>query len=108
VRDLLIITLLLLEVRRFVRLHGRASADDVLVAVNVIDSPNGRPPLGPRVHEFGGIGGDLTRISSVPAVAHHDALRVWRHLERVHALVKAPFLDIANLVADADEGGASQ
>src|SRR5688572_14029337 len=84
-----------------VRVHRRAGADEVAVAVGVVDAADEGPELAfaqPRPR----VGGLLAAVLVRPRVADQRRGRVRGVLQDVVGAVGAAFLDGPDLLADAD------
>src|SRR5712692_1107851 len=85
-----------------IRLHGRAHAHQVPVAVRPVHPAHRRPHLvlaGPDCRERG----PLARVRAVPGIGDHVLERVGRAGEQIVAAGLLPRLDLTDLLADRDE-----
>ncbi len=82
--------------------HGRAGADEVPVAKDVVDARHRRPVLVVRI-ALQGEEGLLLRVGVLP-VAQQQAVGVGRVLQHVVELVGLALLHLGDLLADLDHG----
>jgi len=90
----------------FINTEWRARANQVAIAVDIIDTRNSGPELEggtvflPRCWE----GSHLTRVRAIPLLSHDYVGCVGGKMERGVNVCHATFLNLSNLFANRDQG----
>ena len=92
------------NMRRNIRFHWWARANEIFVSMSVIDSTYAWPKLGISTNKWSRKSSNFSRIRAVPRGIEYLVKCVWSHLQRINTFIPPILFDFFDLLSNENHG----